>query len=244
MTHNSILCNLDRQTQEIERKVSTVDDPDQLFLLGLDLNKMVTNMDHARGLILELEALGDASISASRALLKKINQRIQLAQHKVQTVHQREAQTYQLELQRKQALAILQSEPGLRNRRGSLNYPASNETKTSSIKTTSTDISLNDKLTVQQNVQEDLSHDILDMVSKIKSNAIAFGEKMAADSDVIRSTGEALNKTAGNMDKVGSRLSKYQTTSALGWRFYIMAVIFLIVAVSGGMIIIRLFPKW
>jgi hypothetical protein len=242
MTHDSILRSLDEQSVAIERKISSEDDVDRLFVLGLELNKMITNMDHARGLILELEGSGSGTVSeSSRPLLKRINQRLQLAQHKVQTRQEQETREYHKEQERKQKLSVIESEPGLRNRRLSTADGIANIKQP---KSTSADLSLNDKLSVQQTVQEDLSHDILGMVSKIKSNAIALSEKMATDADVVRSTGEALNRTSSSMEKVGSRLNKYHKTGALGWRFYIMAVVFLIVAVFAGMTIIRLFPKW
>lgn len=243
MTYKTILRSLDGQSLEMEHKVFMAsDDPNELFVLGLELNKMISNMDYARGLILEMESSGRPVEGDSRPLLKRINQRLQLAQHRVQSQQEQEVRAYEKEKQKLSKPAmVVEFESGLRNRRSSATdighsnqYPSS----------TSTDMSLDDKLSVQHRVQEDLSHDILDMVSKIKANAIALGDKLATDTDVVTSTSEALHKTSGSMAKVGTRLNKYHSSGALGWKFYIMAIIFLIVAIFSGMTIIRLFPKW
>ena len=103
---------------------------------------------------------------------------------------------------------------------------------------------LDQKIQIQQNTQESLANDILSLVRTIKQDAISLSNKLAVDADVIRNTALSLEKSTGVMGRVGSKLGEYHRSTAIGWWFYIMAVVFMVCAVAGAMIIVRLFPKW
>lgn len=100
------------------------------------------------------------------------------------------------------------------------------------------------RLDVHEVEQQELSRDVLEMVEAIKKNAEQFSAKLEADGDVLTAATEAISRTAGSMTGVGSRLQKYRKTNAIGWWFYIWAILFMILATVGGMLVTRIFPKW
>lgn len=101
-----------------------------------------------------------------------------------------------------------------------------------------------DKVLVQQDIQESLATDILSLVATMKSNAIKFRDSMATDTKVLSETSDALEQSATSMGVVGKKMSSYRKSAAIGWMFYFWASLGIFVAVVAAMAIIRLFPKW
>lgn len=100
------------------------------------------------------------------------------------------------------------------------------------------------KMEVNQDMHNELSEDLVAMVQKIRANAEKFNEKLEADKSVVDAAADALQNAGSNMSNVGQRLSKYRKSSALGWKFYIMAVLGIIGSLMLGMMLIHLFPKF
>jgi SNARE protein 1 len=216
--------HLDEQTLKLE---NLGDDNDQAFLASLQLEKLTCNMDHARRILLDLEASkAPGRGSGDRLRLQQLNGRIQGIQHKVRAMQQRELATAQ-QRQKEASTDVQEAGSLLKQRRQSKAIMSAQE-----------------KLSVQKDVQETLSTEILGMVSNLKANAVAFADKLGQDTAVVQDAADALNRSSGMLDKVGSRLNQYRQTGAIGWWFYIWAVVFMVVALIGGMIVIRLFPKW
>ncbi|ANB15105.1 Use1p [Sugiyamaella lignohabitans] len=203
-------------------------------------------MDYARSILLDLESdipksgshnkSRSPALSNHRAHIQKLNDRIQEIELRVRSVQKQEAENFRKSQSKQNAPEPLAdvnaSTESLRKR---LAAGSSTEHK---------ELSVESKVSLQKDIQDSLSSEILGMVSTLKNNAIAFAEKIAQDKDVVEGTSSALNKTAGTMNKVGSRLNDYRSTKAIGWWFYIWAIVFMVVAVSGSMIVVRLFPKW
>jgi hypothetical protein len=107
------------------------------------------------------------------------------------------------------------------------------------------ELTFDNKMSLQANTQESLSADILSLVTRIKSDAVAFSASLAADKDRLDSAVSAVERAAEGMGKVGERMGLYRRGSNLmGWWFYGGATLFLVLAVVIGMLIVRLFPKW
>lgn len=100
------------------------------------------------------------------------------------------------------------------------------------------------RLEVHELQQQELSRDVLEMVEAIKKNAEQFSAKLESDNDVLTAATEAITRTAGSMTGVGTRLQKYRKTNAIGWWFYIWSVLFMVLALVGGMLVTQIFPKW
>lgn len=100
-----------------------------------------------------------------------------------------------------------------------------------------------DTLALQQLQQNKLGTDLLEMTAAIKRNAQLFQQKLDVDNDLVSQTGEAIQQTAGTMSKVGSQLSKY-SRETIGWRFYIVSSVFILLVAMLGMFIIQIFGKW
>jgi hypothetical protein len=241
---------------------------DSVFIISLQLDKLNANMDKARSIVLDLEKSTNATssppllsqsfrsssplsqdnswvVTQHRQHLKQLNDRMHVVQRTVRTVREQENELYkqyiaQQHLQQQEVIADeVQSQSTLKQRRPSM----VNERETSST-SVGKNMSVESKLAVQRNTQESLSNEILSMVQTMRRNALTFGEKIARDNNLVESTSNALNKSAANMNKVEGRLSTYHKMTAIGWRFYILAVVFLFVSLVMGMTIIRLFPKW
>lgn len=106
------------------------------------------------------------------------------------------------------------------------------------------EVTFTEKLHLNHALHTTLSTDILSLVRTLKQDALSFSEKLAADANVLEGTARSLERSSGAMGRVGSRLGEYRRTAALGWWFYVMAILGIVGAVVGGMIIIKLFPKW
>ncbi|CAN6630182.1 protein transport protein Use1p [Trichomonascus vanleenenianus] len=244
----SINSQLDQLFRSLENTTSTLETDlgatenqkysHNAFIASLELNKLGINVDHARGLLLQLESHSHHTPSnrSYRSRLKHLNDRIQRLGHDLREIERKEQEQAKKDLEElnHQQDASLVSE--LKQRR-----PSHVQQGDRGI---SSGLSMESKLAVQQTTQEEMSHDILGLVQKMKQNAITFAEKVAQDAGVVESTSQALGSSSTNMTKVGSKLSRYHSTTALGWRFYIMAIAFMVIALVFGMVIIRLFPKW
>lgn len=221
-----------------------------IFIASLELEKLNSNMDRARSILLDIESTSSspsdspsastASLSRTngppkksmlRSHLKSLNDRLQRIGQTVRAVQVNEARQYNDELTK------------LHHRRTSSVTAASLKNSVSKEEHGHSS-SMDQKLSVQRNTQETLSSEILDMVSTMKNNALKFADKIAQDNNVIQSTSDALHKSSGSMNKVGTRLSSWQKSSALGYKFYILSAIFLFLALVLGMTFVRLFPKW
>ncbi|KAA8898676.1 hypothetical protein TRICI_006493 [Trichomonascus ciferrii] len=221
-----------------------------VFIASLELDKLNINMDRARSILLDIESAASPGESPSastasllrtanassktsmlRGHLKSLNDRLQRIGQTVRAVQVGEARAYDDEQTK-------------------LHHRRTSSLTAASLKEKSVDdaqghsSSMDQKLSVQRNTQETLSSEILDMVSTMKNNALRFADKIAQDNNVIQSTSDALHKSSGSMNKVGSRLSSWQKSSALGYKFYILSALFLFLALVLGMTFVRLFPKW
>lgn len=134
----------------------------------------------------------------------------------------------------------------LKHRRRPSLLPASTPVKSSNKNSTEEEkkLSFDTKMSIQSQAQSSISSDILSLVRQIRSDAVAFSEKLAQDSEVLKGTANSLEKSSGIMGVVGGKMNEYRRSTAIGYWFYIWAVLFLVAAIVGGMIVIRLFPKW
>lgn len=254
--------NLDSEVNQLEYITKKEPEKDEditynndVFIASLELEKLNVTMDKARSILLELEASTSSpnnSPSAStnsllmrssspkinntqtgplRTHLKTLNSRIQHIGQTIRAIQLQETNLYNDEQRRKQQ----QEQQGKEKDVSSFKHRNISHNN---------DSSLDQKLSVQKNTQETLSTEILDMVSTMKSNALKFADKITEDNNVVSSTSEALHKSSGNMNKVGNKLSTWQKSSALGYRFYIFAGLFLFLSLVIGMTLVQLFPKW
>lgn len=197
---------------------------DSWFIYMLDLDKLSVNVDQIRSRLMESDSSG-TQLAAHKQRLRALSSKINELSFQAKRQREREEE--------EAALLAAENHPEPAAVQSQLKHRKSNS-----------HLSMEDKLSIDRNTQESISSDLLAMVSTIKQNALKFNEKMTADEDVLKNTSDALHQTSSNMDKVGSRLSKYRSSTAIGWWFYIFSALFLIVAIIAGMIIIRLFPKW
>uniref|UniRef100_A0A060T8Q9 ARAD1D13266p n=1 Tax=Blastobotrys adeninivorans TaxID=409370 RepID=A0A060T8Q9_BLAAD len=241
-----LLKSIDESTSKVEAlepHSSKPFDP-KVFVVSLELDKISANIDHARSILLDLEAANTtSSLSSQRAQLKALNGRIQKIQHTVRVARNRDESSFKQHQEEEQAKRRQSTSSGsshLKHRSStSISHP-SGEKRDASVGESS---GLEEKLSVHRTTQETVSSEILDMVSKIKENAMKFADKVAQDRDIVQNTSDALHKSAGSMDKVGSRLNSWQATSAIGWKFYIYAALFLVLSVIMGLFLVHL-PKW
>lgn len=224
-----------------------------IFIASLELEKLNSNMDRARSILLDIESTSSspgespsasttsllrtantgmpAKTSMLRSHLKSLNDRLQRIGQTVRSVQVNETRMYNDELTK-------------------LHHRRTSSVTTASLKNAlpkeeqGHSSSMDQKLSIQRNTQETLSSEILDMVSTMKNNALKFADKIAQDNNVVQSTSDALHKSSGSMNKVGTRLSSWQKSSALGYKFYILSALFLFLALVLGMTFVRLFPKW
>lgn len=220
---------LETSTNALEKQLeSTAHDidgefNDKWFVYKLDLDKLLVNVDQLRSRLMESDN-SESQLAVQKHRLRALSSKINELNFQVKRQKEREEEEIRRLIAENQPPSAIQSQ--LKHRKSNIN------------------LSMEDKLSIDRNTQDSISSDLLAMVSTIKQNAMKFNEKMTADEDVLRNTSEALHQTSSNMDKVGSRLSKYRSSTAIGWWFYIFSVLFLIIAIIAGMIIIRIFPKW
>lgn len=245
-----LLKSIDESTSKVEALEPGSSKPfdPKVFVVSLELDKISANIDQARSILLDLEAANTtSSLSSQRAQLKALNGRIQKIQHTVRVARNRDESSFKQHQEEEQAKRRQSTSSGsshLKHRSStSISHPSgepSGEKRDASVGESS---GLEEKLSVHRTTQEAVSSEILDMVSKIKENAIKFADKVAQDRDIVQTTSDALHKSAGSMDKVGSRLNSWQATSAIGWKFYIYAALFLVLSVIMGLFLVHL-PKW
>lgn len=234
----------DDSAVEIDQLATLYDDGDA-FVLGLERAKAEKNLEKAR-----IMAMSDPS-TESKAQLRKIgNDLLFVRQYELEVsgreeqlthvIKRRRAEDEDREIQRRERELLLEggdddnvpAAPGLRRR------------TTPGDASISEDASLQTKLQVDENEQDDIANDVLSLVRRMKQNANDLNAKLNKDNDVVRDTAAALESSSSKMGTVGQKMSQYQRTTAIGYFFYIKAVVFMVLTVAGAMIIIRLFPKW
>lgn len=100
------------------------------------------------------------------------------------------------------------------------------------------------KLELDQLSQDQLSEDLLSMTASIKRNAQRFQEKLEEDADLVGVAHTRVQATSGSMASVGERLSKFRKQGSVGWIFYLLSTLFIVVAFVVGMSLIQAFGKW
>ncbi|KAK9451395.1 uncharacterized protein V1518DRAFT_8791 [Limtongia smithiae] len=103
---------------------------------------------------------------------------------------------------------------------------------------------LEDRLEYHRQQQESLSTALLAQTALLKRNALALGNKLESDKDVVTNAMNALDKNVDNMKRTGGRLAQYRETNAIGWRFYIVSAVVMFLSMLMALIIIKLLPKW
>ncbi|KAK9433716.1 hypothetical protein V1505DRAFT_361919 [Lipomyces doorenjongii] len=109
---------------------------------------------------------------------------------------------------------------------------------------TGTPTTLESRLDYHRQQQDSISASLLAQTQILKRNAVALGEKLDVDKDVVNNAAAALDRNVDNMKRTGGRLTQYRQLSAIGWRFYIVSALVMFVSVLMGLIVIKLLPKW
>ncbi|KAG5354784.1 hypothetical protein CJU89_6575 [Yarrowia sp. B02] len=223
-------------------ELSSLYDDGDAFVLGLQRLKTHRNLERAR-------VLGHSSASpAEKQELRKIgNDLLFVRQYELEVdgreqqlsslIQRRETEEAELERERQEREALLEGEDFTPQSHGLRKRGAHSEE-------ISQDASLDTKLRVDEHEQDDIANDVLSLVRRMKQNAVDMNAKLAQDDRLVKDTAAALESSSTKMGSVGQKMSDYQRTAAIGYFFYIKAVVFMVVAVAGGMIVIRLFPKW
>ncbi|KAK9389714.1 hypothetical protein V1515DRAFT_594277 [Lipomyces mesembrius] len=107
-----------------------------------------------------------------------------------------------------------------------------------------TPTTLESRLDYHRQQQDSISASLLAQTQILKRNAVALGEKLDVDKDVVNNAAAALDRNVDNMKRTGGRLTQYRQLSAIGWRFYIVSALVMFVSVLMGLIVIKLLPKW
>ncbi|ODQ75016.1 hypothetical protein LIPSTDRAFT_1755 [Lipomyces starkeyi NRRL Y-11557] len=109
---------------------------------------------------------------------------------------------------------------------------------------TGTPTTLESRLDYHRQQQDSISASLLAQTQILKRNAVALGEKLDVDIDVVNNATAALDRNVDNMKRTGGRLTQYRQLSAIGWRFYIVSALVMFVSVIVGLMVIKLLPKW
>ncbi|KAK9315855.1 hypothetical protein V1522DRAFT_404814 [Lipomyces starkeyi] len=109
---------------------------------------------------------------------------------------------------------------------------------------TGTPTTLESRLDYHRQQQDSISASLLAQTQILKRNAVALGEKLDVDKDVVNNATAALDRNVDNMKRTGGRLTQYRQLSAIGWRFYIVSALVMFVSVIVGLMVIKLLPKW
>lgn len=211
-------------------------DDDDWFLAGLEHAKLNRNIDLARDMIYSLppqqpQAQAQVQPSELKARLGLVNKRARDAD-----------MVFRSRAQHLAAVAAAKAAAEAEAQAAAKSAPSS--PTTTSPDTSKQDLTLTQKVQIQSQTQDSIAADILSLVRQLRSDAVSFSERLVVDTDVVAGTAATLEKSAGVMGRVGGRLGEYQRSTAIGWWFYIWAVVFLVAAIVGSMIVIRLFPKW
>ncbi|KAK9482854.1 hypothetical protein V1527DRAFT_474984 [Lipomyces starkeyi] len=109
---------------------------------------------------------------------------------------------------------------------------------------TGTPTTLESRLDYHRQQQDSISASLLAQTQILKRNAVALGEKLDVDKDVVNNATAALDRNVDNMKRTGGRLTQYRQLSAIGWRFYIVSALVMFVSVIVGLMVTKLLPKW
>lgn len=241
---------------------------DDWFLAGAELAKLAKNTDLARDAVLAMPAVhtdvvkhsggggkgerGATGARAGKETVKSEELKLRLADVNAATL-ETESVVRRYWVKASEARAAAAASAAKTDTHSDLNEKAAgsskddNNTEKQSLfgdLKDKAEVTFTEKLHLNHTLHSTLSNDILSLVRTLKQDALSFSEKLAADANVLDSTARSLERSSGAMGRVGSRLGEYRRTSALGWWFYVVAVLGIVAAVIGGMIIIKLFPKW
>ena len=93
----------------------------------------------------------------------------------------------------------------------------------------------------QDNLQNDLIHDLAKLVGSLKQGANAFQSALDEDKFVLDAAEIGVQVASRSLTNVSGKLKKYDKKK-LGYLFYILTTIFMIVGLVVTFIIIKLFP--
>lgn len=265
---NTILSNLGQTASELARKAAV--DTEEIYTAldddsGYQINELSTLYDDGDAFVLGLQRLkADKNLERARVLshssatpaekqdLRKIGTDLLFVrqyelevdgreQQLTSLIKRRETEEIELERERQEREALLEGDQDLTPQSHCLRKRGAHGSMDNEI---SQDATLQTKLRVDENEQDDIANDVLSLVRRMKQNAVDMNQKLAKDDAMVKDTAAALESSSTKMGSVGQKMNEYQRTAAIGYFFYIKAVVFMVVAVAGGMIIIRLFPKW
>jgi SNARE protein 1 len=265
---NTILSNLGQTASELARKAAV--DTEEIYTAldddsGYQINELSTLYDDGDAFVLGLQRLkADKNLERARVLshssatpaekqdLRKIGTDLLFVrqyelevdgreQQLTSLIKRRETEEIELERERQEREALLEGDQNLTPQSHGLRKRGAHGSMDNEI---SQDATLQTKLRVDENEQDDIANDVLSLVRRMKQNAVDMNQKLAKDDAMVKDTAAALESSSTKMGSVGQKMNEYQRTAAIGYFFYIKAVVFMVVAVAGGMIIIRLFPKW
>lgn len=102
-------------------------------------------------------------------------------------------------------------------------------------------VSIDKQLQNHENIQENLIQDMSKLVTSLKDGAVAFQTALDEDERVLGAAEIGIQVASKGISNVSSKLKTYNKNK-LGWVFYILATIFMIVGLIITFIIIKLFP--
>lgn len=102
--------------------------------------------------------------------------------------------------------------------------------------------SVEKQMQVQDNLQEQLVHDMSQLVSSLREGAEAFQNALQEDSTVLKATEIGLQVTSKSLSSLGTKLKKYHN-SKFGFFFYIGCTLAMLLGLLITYLIIKIFPK-
>lgn len=102
-------------------------------------------------------------------------------------------------------------------------------------------VSIDKQLQNHENIQENLVQDMSKLVSSLKAGAVAFQTALDDDEKILGAAEIGIQVASRGISNVGGKLKNYNKNK-LGWLFYIMVTIFMIVGLLVTLVIVKLFP--
>lgn len=102
-------------------------------------------------------------------------------------------------------------------------------------------VSIDKQLQNHENIQENLVQDMSKLVSSLKAGAVAFQTALDEDEKILGAAEIGIQVASRGISNVGGKLKSYNKNK-LGWLFYIMVTIFMIVGLLVTLVIVKLFP--
>ncbi|KAK7207762.1 hypothetical protein BZA70DRAFT_272151 [Myxozyma melibiosi] len=238
-----------------------------LFRDTIRRNMLNTNLEYARKLLTQIDSGAMTSDTSdpylkSKAIIFAERKRIRNVQDKLQTVdedisHRAQKVTKNLEILKKTKIRAAKKQPSEEQsdpldatpdpeQDSMLSAPTTDSEKWQQFSSlpSSKQTTLEDRLQYHREQQDALTESLIQQTSILKRNAMALGEKLEKDKDVVMNAMHALDRNVDNMRRTGGRLSQYRELSAIGWKFYIVSVGVMFFAVLIAMIVIKVLPKW